>query len=318
MTKAIIPKIAVITGPTATGKTALGVLLAKEQNGEIVSADSMQVYRRMNIGTAKVTIEEMQGIRHHMIDVCEPYEHFSVARYVKEADACVQDILKRGKLPIVVGGTGLYIDSLILGRDFDENASDENLRRELEAKYISLGGEKLLEELGAFDPERAKLLHSSDKKRILRALEVFYTTGKTITEHDEDSKKAPPRYSAATIALAYEDRGNLYEKINKRVDLMVSSGLFDEVRSILLSGVSENCTAMQAIGYKESAMALRGEINETEAVELIKQESRRYAKRQLTWIRRKENINWIFWKSSPDFEITRQISTKLLTANGLE
>jgi len=318
LTKATMPQIAVITGPTATGKTALGVLLAKERNGEIVSADSMQVYKRMNIGTAKVTNGEMQGIRHHMIDVCEPYENFSVARYVKEADFCVQDILKRGKLPIVVGGTGLYIDSLVLGRDFDKNASDENLRLELEAKYMSLGGEKLLEELGVFDPERAKLLHPSDKKRILRALEVYFTTGKTITEHDEDSKKAAPRYNAVTIALAYEGRENLYEKINSRVALMVSTGLFDEVRSILDSGVPESCTAMQAIGYKESAMAIRGEISENEAVERIKQESRRYAKRQLTWLRRKENISWIFWKSSPDFEIARQISTEILTASGLE
>lgn len=291
-------------------------MLAHELNGEIVSADSMQVYRRMDIGTAKVSLSEMQGVPHHMIDVAEPSESYSVARYVKEADACVQDILKRGRLPIVVGGTGLYIDSLVLGRSFEESASDDSLRCELEAKYTALGGEGLLEELRLFDPERAKLLHPSDKKRLIRALEVYYTTGKTITEHDEESKKCPPRYDAVTIALSYENRSELYGKIDSRVDLMASSGLFDEVREILLSGVSENCTAMQAIGYKEAAMALRCEITENEALELIKRESRRYAKRQLTWLRRKENINWILWKSNPDFEFARQYSTNIFLANG--
>ncbi len=293
-------------------------MLAKELDGEIVSADSMQVYRHMNIGTAKVSPEEMQGVPHYMIDIAEPYESFSVARYVKEADACVRDILSRGKLPIIVGGTGLYIDSLVMGRDFDENASDDGLRHELDARYVSLGGEKLLEELYAFDPERAKLLHPSDKKRILRALEVYYTTGKTITEHDDESKKLPPRYSAVTIALSYENREDLYGKIDTRVDMMAAAGLFDEVRSILSSGVPENCTAMQAIGYKEAAMALRCEISENEAIELVKRESRRYAKRQLTWLRRKENVNWILWKSSPDFEFARQYSTNIFAATVLE
>lgn len=312
------PKVAVITGPTATGKTALGVLLAKELNGEIVSADSMQVYRRMNIGTAKVTNEEMQGVSHHMIDVAEPSDSYSIARYVKEADACVQDILSRGKLPIIVGGTGLYIDSLVAGRNFGDIPSDRYFRLELDSRYDSLGGEKMLDELRAVDPERAKKLFPSDKNRILRALEVYHTTGRTITEHDAETQKLPKRYDAAVIALSFENRADLYARIDARVDFMVQAGLFDEVRSILQSGVPEKSTAMQAIGYKEAAMALRGEISKDEAIEIIKQESRRYAKRQLTWLRRKENIGWILWNTVPDFESVRQFSTNFLLFNGLK
>lgn len=312
------PKIAVITGPTATGKTALGVLLAKELGGEIVSADSMQVYRHMDIGTAKVTKEEMQGIPHHMIDVAEPYESFSVARYVKEADACVQDILKRGLLPIIVGGTGLYIDSLVAGRDFGEDSSDTAIRRELDSKYTLLGGEKLLVELASVDPERAAKLYPSDKNRILRALEVYYATGRTITEHDEETRKVPNRYDAAVIVLSFKDRSELYERIDKRTEGMAKAGLFDEVREILASGVPEKCTAMQAIGYKEAAQAIRGEITEAEAIDTIKRESRRYAKRQLTWLRRKEGMGWILWENAPDFNFARQVSTKFLHSHGIE
>ncbi len=312
------PKVAVLTGPTATGKTALSVLLAKELNGEIVSADSMQVYRRMDIGTAKVTSEEMQGIPHHMIDVAEPNEAYSVALYVKEADACIQDILSRGKLPIIVGGTGLYIDSLIAGRDFSDISSDETIRRELDSRYDSVGGEKMLEELRAIDPERAKKLFPSDKKRILRALEVFHATGKTITEHDEETQKVPKRYDAATIALSFENRADLYSRIDARAELMAQAGLFNEVRSILESGIPEKCTAMQAIGYKEAAMAIHGEISEGEAIDTIKRESRRYAKRQLTWLRRKENIGWLLWNTTPDFELGRQYSTNFLYAHRIK
>lgn len=312
------PKVAVITGPTATGKTALGVLLAECLGGEIVSADSMQVYRRMDIGTAKVTPEEMRGIPHHMIDVADPSENYSVARYVKEADICINDILKRGKLPIIVGGTGLYIDSLVAGRSFDENASDESLRKLLDEKYKAAGGEAMLRELAQVDPERAQKLHPSDKKRILRALEVYYTTGRTISEHDEETRKIPPKYDAMVIALTFENRADLYGRIDRRADLMLKSGLFDEVRSLLDSGVSPDCTSMQAIGYKEAAMAIRGEISEDEAAELIKRESRRYAKRQLTWLRRKENIKWIIWKFEPDLEYARHISTQFFISNGLK
>jgi len=311
-------KILVITGPTATGKTAAGVLLAQALGGEVVSADSMQVYRRMDVGTAKATPEEMQGIPHHMLDVAEPTEDYSVARYVKDADACVQDILARGGLPILVGGTGLYIDSLIAGRDFGEDAPDPGLRDGLYEKYDRLGGEVLLAELAKIDPARAAKLYPADKKRIVRALEVFYATGQTITAHDEETKKRPPRYDAARLALSYEDRAVLYERIDLRVDKMVEAGLFDEVRALLESGVPAGCTAMQAIGYKETAAALRGELTEAEAVETIKRESRRYAKRQLTWLRAKPAQHWFLWNKEQNWPEFRQNSTSFLSAVGLK
>ena len=310
------PKIVVITGPTGTGKTKLSVDLAKELDGEIVSADSMQLYKRMDIGTAKVKPEEMEGIPHHMIDVAEPGEAYSVARYVEEASACIDDILSRGKLPIVVGGTNLYIDSLISGRNFAENEADNALREKLGREYDEAGGEAMLERLRSFDPERAEKLHPADKRRIIRAIEVYMLTGKTISMHDRETKDIPPRYDAAIIALCYEDREKLYERINARVDEMVEEGLFEEVEK-LLPELEKQKTAMQAIGYKEPAMYLRGEITKDEATELIKQESRRYAKRQLTWLRRSENVFWIRWGASPDFNEARRLSTEFLHSRGI-
>ena len=312
------PKILVITGPTATGKTAAGVLLAKEYGGEVVSADSMQVYRGMDIGTAKATPEEMEGIPHHMLDVADPSEDYSVARYVREADACVQDILSRGGLPIVVGGTGLYIDSLVSGLSFGEDEPDAALRAGLCEKYDRLGGETLLAELAEVDPDRAKKLYPADKKRIVRALEVWYTTGQTITRHDEETKKQPPRYDAARIALCFADRAALNARIDRRVDKMVADGLFDEVGALLASGVPAGCTAMQAIGYKETAAALRGELTPTEAVETIKRESRRYAKRQLTWLRARTDLHWYLWVNSQNWSEFRQNSTQFLSTHGLK
>lgn len=317
MTKQI-PKIAVITGPTATGKTALGVELAKQFNGEVVSADSMQVYKRMDIGTAKPSLAEMQGVPHHMIDLAQPEENFSVARYVPMADACIQDILQRGKLPIIVGGTGLYIDSVLAGRDFAGPPADEALRQSLSDEYDSLGGEEMLRRLCECDPQRAKKLHPSDKKRILRALEVFISTGKTISAHDEESKRQPPRYAAATIILSFKTREDLYSRIDRRVDQMVEIGLFSEVQELLDSGLSKDCTAMQAIGYKETALALSGEISPQEAIELIKRESRRYAKRQLTWLGRNDSALRILWGSDPDFAYARRLSTEFIGAHGLK
>lgn len=311
-------KIVVVTGPTATGKTRLGVLLSKKFGGEVVSADSMQVYRRMDIGTAKPMPEETRDVPHHMIDAAEPDESFSVARYVEAAGAACDDILGRGRLPIVVGGTGLYIDSLLSGRSFALRDDGGRCRAELSARFDEIGGQAMLCELSQFDPIRAQKLHAADKKRIVRAYEVFLLTGKTLTEHDEETKKRPPRYDAAVIALTFKDRADLYARIDKRVDEMVSAGLFEEVRTLLDAGLSSDCTAMQAIGYKEAAAALRGECSEAEAVGLIKTESRRYAKRQLTWLRAKPEVFWICWEKEPDFDFALSLSTDFLRSCGLE
>ena len=294
-------KILVVTGPTATGKTALSVELAKKLGGEIVSADSMQIYRGMDIGTAKVTKAEMQNIPHHMIDIADPSEDYSVSRYVEEADAAVRGILSRGRLPIVAGGTNLYIDSLIAGLDFAEKAEDAALRESLNKQYDDIGGEAMLEHLRGFDPERAAKLHPADKRRIVRAVEIYILTGETITRHDEETKKRPKRYDAVKIALTFADRAVLYDRINARVDKMVSDGLFDEVKGLLDSGLSPESTSMQAIGYKEPAAYFRGEMSRDEAIELIKLSSRRYAKRQLTWLRRDDSIHWHEWPAEPDF-----------------
>ena len=311
-------KIVVITGPTASGKTALGVALCQKLNGEVVSADSMQIYRRMTIGTAKPTPEEMQGIPHHMIDVAEPEENWSVARYVEAAAACVEDILARGKLPVIVGGTGLYIDSLLSGRTFAGGPVNETLRQELSERYDEIGARGLLGELRKVDPERAEKLHPGDKKRIVRALEVFILTGKTITQHDAETKAIPPRWEAAKLALDFENRQDLYDRIDRRVDDMFARGLMDEVRALLDSGVPEGCTSMQAIGYKEAVAAVRGDCSEAEARALIQQESRRYAKRQLTWFRRDKEIEWHRFGAEPDLSEALQHSTAFLRSRGIE
>ena len=311
-------KIVVIAGPTASGKTATGVALCQKFNGEVVSADSMQIYRRMTIGTAKPTSEEMQGVKHHMIDVAEPEENWSVARYVEAAAACVEDILARGKLPVIVGGTGLYIDSLLSGRTFAGGPVNEALRQELSERYDEIGAEGLLGELRKVDPERAAKLHPGDKKRIVRALEVFILTGKTITQHDAETKAIPPRWEAAKIALDFENRQDLYDRIDRRVDDMFARGLMDEVRALLDSGVPDDCTAMQAIGYKEAVAALRGETSEEDARARIQQESRRYAKRQLTWFRRDKEIEWHRFGAKPNLDEALQHSTAFLRSRGIE
>ena len=310
-------KLIVVAGPTASGKTATSIALAEEYGGEIVSADSMQVYRGMDIGTAKATAQEQSRCPHHMLDVAEPEENYSVSLYVQSAQKVCDDIISRGKLPIVTGGTGLYIDSLLRGGDFAPIEEDKALRRELETEYDSLGGEVLLQKLSAFDPERAAKLNAGDKRRIVRAIEIYMLSGKTATEHDIDSRSRPPRYDAAYMVLNFRDRQRLYDRIDLRVDMMVKEGLFDEVRGLLDRGIDPNCTAMQAIGYKEAAMALRGEIGFDEAAELIKQGSRRYAKRQLTWFRRREDAFWINWEDEPDFELARQLSREFLNSKGI-
>ena len=309
------PEIIVVCGPTATGKTRLGIALAQRCGGEIVSADSMQVYRRMDIGTAKASAEERAAAPHHMIDIVEPSEDYSVSRYVREAGAVCDRLLHEGKTPILVGGTGLYIDSLLSGRDFAERAEgDERLRGELNAQYDALGGEAMLEALRAFDPERAAKLHAADKRRIVRAIEIYRLTGETITAHDEETKARPPRYRAFTVALTYQNRADLYARIDRRVEEMAAEGLFEEVEGLLREGLSAACTAMQAIGYKETVLAIKGEMSRGEAVAAIQQASRRYAKRQLTWFGRNREAHWLRWGATPDFDAAlREIDVLLST-----
>lgn len=310
-------KIVVVAGPTASGKTALGIALAREFDGEIVSADSMQVYRGMDIGTAKASPEEQAGIPHHMLDVAEPWEEYSVARYVEQAEACCRDILGRGKLPILVGGTGLYIDSLVSGRDFAAVDSDQGLRDALAAEYDALGGEAMHRRLQEVDPERAAILHPGDKRRIVRALEVYRLTGITMTQHDRQTRALPKRFDPAAIHLNFKNRAALYARIDRRVDRMVEQGLFREVEGLLARGLSPESTAMQAIGYKEAVLALRGGMTREEAIDRIKQASRRYAKRQMTWFNRDKEALSILWEDEPDFEWARRLSTEFLHSRGL-
>lgn len=281
-----------IAGPTASGKTALAATLAKELNGEVVSCDSMQVYRRMDIGTAKPTLEEMQGIPHHMIDVAEPWEDFSVSRYCEMAAPIVDDILSRGKTAVIAGGTGLYMDALIRGNAFAPFPAT-GVRERLEAQADAEGMEAMLSRLRAVDPDAARRLHLSDRKRILRALEVYLETGETITEHNRKTQAVPPRYSPLWLGLDFARRGELYRRIDLRVGLMLEQGLVEEIRGLLADGIPEKATAMQAIGYKEFVDALDGRCTIEEAADQVRQSSRRYAKRQLTWFRRNKAIHWL-------------------------
>ncbi len=308
-------KLLSIVGPTASGKTRLAVELAQRFNGEVVSCDSMQIYRTMDIGTAKPTAEEMQGVPHHMLDVAEPEENYSAARYVEQASACVDDILARGKLPILAGGTGLYRDALLAGRSFASFSGQ--FREELQQRAAQGELPLLYEELQQIDPHRAEKLHPADEKRIIRALEVWYETGKTITAHDEESKLQPPRYEALSIGLSFKDRADMWERIDLRVDEMMAAGLVNEVRSLLDRGIPPSCTAMQAIGYKEMASALLEGRSPEVGAEEIKLRSRQYAKRQLTWFRRDPSIRWFLWEKTPVFESALAFSTQILEESGL-
>ena len=311
------PKILVICGPTASGKTALAVELALRHHGEVVSADSMQIYRRMDIGTAKPTQAEMRGVPHHMLDVADPEEDFSVARYVDMAAKCVDDILSRGKLPILAGGTGLYIDSLLSGRTFAPFQPDSPLRGELEEQLRREGGAAMLARLAQVDPDSAARLHPNDEKRIVRALEVYQSTGKTITQHNLETQAIPPRYDALTLALAFERREDMWSRIDRRVDQMMDQGLVAEVQGLLDSGVPAKCTAMQAIGYKEMAAALLSHGDVSAGAEEVKLRSRQYAKRQLTWFRRNRAARWLLWGREPDFAAALQTSTEYMEEFGL-
>lgn len=311
------PKILVICGPTASGKTALAVELALRHHGEVVSADSMQIYRRMDIGTAKPTPEEMGGVPHHMLDVADPEEDFSVARYVDMAAKCVDDILSRGRLPILAGGTGLYIDSLLSGRTFAPFQPDSPLRGQLEEQLRREGGAAMLSRLAQVDPDSAARLHPNDEKRIIRALEVYQSTGKTITQHNLETQAIPPRYDALTLALAFERREDMWSRIDRRVDQMMDQGLVAEVQGLLDSGVPAKCTAMQAIGYKEMAAALLSGGDVRAAAEEIQLRSRQYAKRQLTWFKRNKAARWLLWGREPDFAAALQTSTEYMEEFGL-
>ena len=280
-----------VAGPTASGKTSLAVELAKFTNGEVVSCDSMQIYKRMTIGTAKPVPEEMEGIPHHMIDVAEPDEDFSVSKYCEMATPIVEDIIARGKTAIIAGGTGLYMDSLIRGNDFAPFPATGH-RERLEERLAQVGLDAMLAELAAVDPEAAER-SQRNPRRIIRALEVFYETGETITAHNLRTQAIPPRFDPLWIGLDFEPRQLLYDRIDLRVDIMLRQGLVEEIRQLLDSGIPADCTAMQAIGYKEFLTAMEGHISMDEAAEAVKQGSRRYAKRQLTWFRRNPNMHWL-------------------------
>ncbi|MBQ1589797.1 MAG: tRNA (adenosine(37)-N6)-dimethylallyltransferase MiaA [Oscillospiraceae bacterium] len=288
-----------IAGPTASGKTGLAVALAKALNGEVVSCDSMQIYRGMDVGTAKPTPEEMQGVPHHLLDVADPGEDFSVGRYVRLATEAITDIHSRGRTAIVAGGTGLYLDSLVKGEEFAP-PSREGERKFLEDAAEQKGIEYVYDMLMEADPETAERLHLSDRKRIIRAMEVFLITGLPLSWHIAQSRQRPPRYRPAWLGLNFRDRAKLYARIDARVDQMLAQGLEQEVQRLLDAGVDPQTTAMQAIGYKELASALRGECTVEEAASRIKQASRNYAKRQLTWFRRNDKIRWIYPDETPD------------------
>lgn len=283
--------VIVIVGPTASGKTSLSVEIAKKLGGEIISADSMQIYKGMDIATAKPTDEEKCGVEHHLMDFLDPEDEFSVAKYKELAVSKIEELLNKGKIPIIVGGTGLYVDTVINNTVFF-NYDDSEIRERLEKECDENGVEALFHKLKEVDPDTAEKLHLNDKKRIIRALEVYYLTGKTITEQNNESHKEKSKFNFIQIGLNAKNRDYLYDRINKRVDLMLESGLLDEAKMFYSSDYSS--TAKQAIGYKELLPYLKGFVTLDDAVEKLKQETRRYAKRQLTWFRKNNDINWIF------------------------
>ena len=310
-------KIVCVLGPTACGKTALGVLLAKRFRGEVVSADSMQIYKGMTIGTAAPTEAEMDGVPHHMIAVADPAERWSAARYAQEAIPIVDGILARGKLPILVGGTGLWVDAVVRGHGFAPGQAGGTVRAELERRLAAEGIAPLLAELRQVDPQAAQRLHPADEKRILRALEVYRETGQTITAHNEATRALPPRYDAVKIGLQFRDREDMKALIDRRVDRMSEAGLLDEVRALLARGLPREATALQAIGYKELLGVLDGTVSEAEALAEVKLRSRQYAKRQLTWLRRNPAIHWVFWEKERDLARALQVSTGILLDAGV-
>lgn len=309
-------KLICVAGPTASGKTALSIALAKKLNTEIISADSMQIYRRMDIGTAKPSLEERDGVVHYMFDVAEPGVSYSVALYVEQADKYVQSILQKGKIPIITGGTGLYMDALIEGSVFSGDEKNTEIRDKFKNLAEKHGNQYVHSLLEAVDPESAKILHPNNTKRVIRALEVYHQTGMTIFELNKRNKRPEPKYTPIMIGLCPENREILYERINRRVDLMVEQGLIEETKYLQENGFLKD-TAAQAIGYKELVPYLSGESTLSESIEKLKQNSRNYAKRQLTWLRRDDRIKWIYYNDKEDFEHVCQNATEYLTQFGV-
>ncbi len=285
------PKVIVICGPTASGKTALSIELAKKINGEIISSDSMQIYKDMDIGTAKPSKEEMQGIKHYLLDFVEPSQRYSVADFKKDAEKAIEEIISKGKVPIVVGGTGLYVDSLIYGIEYQDIQFDAQYRTKLEKRAEQEGLEKLYNEAKEIDPQAMEKISQNDQKRILRVLEIYKATGKSKTEQEIESRKNGVKYDYKVFAINM-DREKLYERINKRVDIMIEQGLIQEVET-LLKKYDEFPTAMQGLGYKEVVEYLQGTTSKEEMIDKIKMETRRYAKRQITWFKKNKQTIWI-------------------------
>ncbi len=281
----------ILTGPTAVGKTALSIRLAKEINGAVISADSMQVYRHMDIGSAKIRPEEMQGVKHYLIDILEPEEEFHVVRFVEEAKAALEEIYRNGQIPIIAGGTGFYIQALLYDINFDGQDCDADYRRELEQIAEEKGTEYLHQMLEEVDAESAKAIHANNTKRVIRALEFYHVSGKKISEHNETEHQKESPYNFAYFVLT-DERERLYKRIEARVDAMMEEGLLDEVRLLKERGATKEMVSMQGLGYKEILAYLDGEISLERAVYLIKRDTRHFAKRQLTWFRRERDVIW--------------------------
>ena len=300
------PTVIVIGGPTASGKSNLAVELAKKINGEIISADSMQIYKDMNIGTAKITEKEMQGIPHYMLDIVSPEKRYSVSEYKKEAEKAIEEILKKGKVPIIVGGTGLYIESLIYGIEFQEEEFDEKYRQELNNIAETEGLEKLYQEAKKIDPKAMEKISKNDRKRIIRVLEIYHKTGKTKTEQEIESRKKEVKYNYKIFAINF-DREKLYSRIEQRIDQMIEDGLIQEVENIKKK-YNKFPTAMQGLGYKEVVEYLEHKITKEEMLEKLKKETRHYAKRQITWFRKYKEITWL--EGENDINVNLEIIIK--------
>lgn len=306
----------ILTGPTAVGKTDTSILLAKAVGGEIISADSIQIYRHMDIGSAKITKEEMQGVPHFLIDALEPDEEFNVVVFQKLALQAMEEIYERGHIPIITGGTGFYIQALLYGVDFDETETDNSYRKELEDFAREHGAEALHERLATVDKEAAEAIHPNNVKRVVRALEYHKQTGEKISQHNEEQRQKESPYNFAYLVLN-RDRAVLYDRINRRVDIMFEQGLVDEVQKLLAMGYKRNLVSMQGLGYKEVAAYLEGELTLDEAKEIIKRDTRHFAKRQITWFKREADVDWISMEQYADAGAVAEALTKLLKEKGI-